>query len=131
MNNLPSPSPESILRPFGERSHTGVRRVRVRPLTLSPEQPPVSPSPIRPLLHLVSFPPQTPSLPTFLEQGIGYYHGAEPLAPLRDRDLRVLDAWFATEEMGAIEADIIQSLQYRYPEPCWEDNALGFLNEYL
>jgi hypothetical protein len=62
---------------------------------------------------------------------MGYYHGADPLAPLRDRDLRVLDAWFTAEEMGEIEADITESLKQRYPEPCWEDYALDFLEGFV
>lgn len=60
-------------------------------------------------------------------------HGshAAPLMPLRDRDLKVLIELFNQDEIDEIEADIIGNLMRRAPEPCWEDEALDFLKEYL
>jgi hypothetical protein len=51
--------------------------------------------------------------------------------PLRQRDLQALTGFFELEGMAMIEADIINSLRKRYPEPCWEDDPFDFLKEYL
>ncbi|RMF62570.1 MAG: hypothetical protein D6742_19780 [Cyanobacteria bacterium J069] len=61
------------------------------------------------------------------------------MAPLRDRDLKVLQDWFAADNLDDIEADILSNLSLLLPEPCWEDDpfggaeseALDFLSEYL
>jgi|GEM_PF-2208287 len=130
MNNLPSSS-DPILRQLVELSDDTVRRARVRTRSLYHENRTTAPSQVRPLLHLVPSPKTATMVADLFEQGMGYYHGADPLAPLRDRDLRVLDAWFTDTEMSEIEADIVENLQYRFPEPCWEDYALSFLEGFL
>ena len=56
---------------------------------------------------------------------------ATPLMPLRDRDEHVLVELFAQEGIEAIEEDIVRNLQIRCPEPCWEDDSLEFLRDYL
>lgn len=60
------------------------------------------------------------------------------LAPLRDRDLKALEDWFAAEDGDEIEADVLANLALLLPAPCWEDDpfgadaeALDFLAEYL
>ncbi|MFQ3636060.1 MAG: hypothetical protein SNJ57_09525 [Cyanobacteriota bacterium] len=60
------------------------------------------------------------------------------LAPLRDRDLKVLEDWFAVKNLDEIEADVLANLALLFPAPCWEDDpfgaepeALDFLAEYL
>lgn len=52
------------------------------------------------------------------------------ITPLRERDLQVLVDLFTQEEIESIEADILQNLLWRCPEPCWDDE-LDFLKEYL
>jgi hypothetical protein len=54
-----------------------------------------------------------------------------PLLPLRDRDKQVLLELFNQEGIEAIEQDIICNLLIRCPEPCWEDDSLEFLRDYL
>lgn len=51
--------------------------------------------------------------------------------PLRGRDLHVLTELFNQNEIEAIESDILQNLDWRCPEPCWEDDPFEFLREYL
>jgi len=51
--------------------------------------------------------------------------------PLRGRDLQVLTELFNQTEIEAIESDILQNLDWRCPEPCWEDDPFDFLREYL
>jgi hypothetical protein len=46
---------------------------------------------------------------------------APPLLPLRDRDLQALTELFQQDEITAIEADVLDNLQRRLPEPCWEE----------
>lgn len=53
------------------------------------------------------------------------------LMPLRERDVEVLSNLFMQDEIEDIEADILHNLHQRYPEPCWEDDPLDFLQEYL
>ncbi|WP_297086938.1 hypothetical protein [Thermoleptolyngbya sp. C42_A2020_037] len=61
------------------------------------------------------------------------------LAPLRDRDLKALEDWFAVKNLDEIEADVLANLALLLPAPCWEDDpfsadaadALDFLAEYL
>lgn len=60
------------------------------------------------------------------------------LAPLRDRDLKALEDWFAVKNLDEIEADVLANLAMLLPAPCWEDDpfgadaeALDFLAEYL
>ncbi|WP_439343975.1 hypothetical protein [Vacuolonema iberomarrocanum] len=132
MNNLPSRSSDPLLRQLVGRSDDIVRQARARSRSLSYSEAEIATaSHVRPLLYLIPSPNQAPAVTTLFDSKLSYYHGAEPLAPLRDRDLRVLDGWFTAEEMGEIEADITESLEHRYPEPCWEDYALGFLEGFL
>jgi hypothetical protein len=56
---------------------------------------------------------------------------AASLMPLRDRDLKTLSDLFASEDIEAIEADILCNLTRMLPEPCWEDNPFDFLQDYL
>jgi hypothetical protein len=60
--------------------------------------------------------------------------GSEPALgelPLRDRDEDVLLELFDQDGIEAIEEDIVRNLQIRCPEPCWEDDSLEFLRDYL
>ncbi|MGI0486815.1 hypothetical protein ACN4EK_15345 [Pantanalinema rosaneae CENA516] len=56
---------------------------------------------------------------------------AEPLSPLRERDLAAMQALFQVNNIGEIEADITQMLLKLWPEPCWDDSPLDFLKDYL
>lgn len=56
---------------------------------------------------------------------------AEPLSPLRERDLEAMQALFQLENMGEIEVDITQMLLRLWPEPCWDDSPLDFLKDFL
>ncbi|MEO1148661.1 MAG: hypothetical protein AAFY26_24080 [Cyanobacteria bacterium J06638_22] len=131
MNHLPSRSSDPTLRQLLERSDDVVRRAHARTHLPHYDVQSDDVSHVRPLMYLMPAPDRASAVTSLLDQGMGYYHGADPLAPLRDRDLRVLDAWFTAEEMGEIEADITESLEHRYPEPCWEDYALGFLDGFV
>lgn len=46
---------------------------------------------------------------------------AEPLSPLRHRDITALNDLFTHDHLTEIEADIHYHLQRLIPEPCWED----------
>jgi hypothetical protein len=59
------------------------------------------------------------------------YSGAAPLMPLRTRDLAVLEDLFQQEKIDEVEAEILRILFFLHPEPCWEDDPLDFLKEYL
>lgn len=56
---------------------------------------------------------------------------AEPLSPLKSRDVDALGALFQREDICAIEVDISQMLLRLFPEPCWEDDPFEFLKEFL
>ncbi|UBF25229.1 hypothetical protein K9N68_26985 [Kovacikia minuta CCNUW1] len=56
---------------------------------------------------------------------------ADPLAPLREQDLKALTAWFERDDMTEIAADVQQRLVQFAPEPCWEDDPFDFLREFL
>jgi hypothetical protein len=56
---------------------------------------------------------------------------ADPLSPLRERDLEAMQALFQLENIGEIEADVTQMLLKLWPEPCWEDSPLEFLKDFL
>lgn len=56
---------------------------------------------------------------------------ASPLLPLRDRDMTALLQMFQHSQLDEIHADLLQALQRLLPEPCWEDDPLEFLQEYL
>ncbi|NJL85274.1 MAG: hypothetical protein HC886_03740 [Leptolyngbyaceae cyanobacterium SM1_1_3] len=56
---------------------------------------------------------------------------ADPLAPLRYRDLVALNELFDDEQILEIEADILQHLSWMYPEPCWDDEPYSFLQGYI
>lgn len=51
--------------------------------------------------------------------------------PLRVRDLQVLIELFNRNEIDAIESDILRNLDWRCPEPCWEDDPFEFLRDFL
>jgi hypothetical protein len=51
--------------------------------------------------------------------------------PLRERDLEVLADLFRQDKIDEMEADVLNNLLRRYPEPCWEDNPMEFLKEHL
>ncbi|XGV96721.1 MAG: hypothetical protein ACAF41_28860 [Leptolyngbya sp. BL-A-14] len=56
---------------------------------------------------------------------------AEPLSPLRERDLTALSEFFQRDDITVLEADINQRLLLLLPEPCWEDSPFDFLTEFL
>ncbi|NEQ30505.1 MAG: hypothetical protein F6K04_05820 [Leptolyngbya sp. SIO4C5] len=56
---------------------------------------------------------------------------ADPVAPLRYRDLAALDEMFGDIQVSEIEADILQHLSWMYPEPCWDDDPYEFLHGYI
>ncbi|XHX79572.1 MAG: hypothetical protein RBJ76_06555 [Stenomitos frigidus ULC029] len=56
---------------------------------------------------------------------------AAPLSPLRERDILALSALFQSDDIYTIEADVNHRLLSLLPEPCWDDDALTFLNEFL
>lgn len=58
-------------------------------------------------------------------------HYAPPLMPLKDRDLEALVSTFEQEDIQEIETDIAVNLQTRLPEPCWEDNPIEYLRDFL
>lgn len=60
---------------------------------------------------------------------VGHY--ADPLEPLRERDLVALAQWFQRDDMYTIETEINQMLLHLLPEPCWEEDAFEFLREFL
>jgi hypothetical protein len=56
---------------------------------------------------------------------------AAPLSPLRAQDRQAMIDLFQLKNIEAIEQDILQNLALRCPEPYWDDQAFGFLKEYL
>jgi hypothetical protein len=50
---------------------------------------------------------------------------------LQERDWSALIELFERDDSEDIVADIINSLQWLVPEPCWEDSSLDFLKEFL
>jgi hypothetical protein len=56
---------------------------------------------------------------------------ADPLSPLRERDLFALEGLFQRSDMYWIEADVNQMLLHLLPEPCWDEDAFDFLHEFL
>ncbi|HEY9761358.1 MAG TPA: hypothetical protein V6D07_02470 [Trichocoleus sp.] len=58
-------------------------------------------------------------------------HYANPLSPLRSRDVQALVEMFAHDQLAEIEADIHQYLHRLYPEPCWEIEPYEFLKGFL
>lgn len=65
-------------------------------------------------------------------QPISYqeFHAA-PLSPLRERDLEAMNLFFQRDDMIHIEAEVNHLLLRLLPAPCWEDDALEFLREFL
>jgi hypothetical protein len=53
------------------------------------------------------------------------------LMPLRDRDLVILTELFKQDQIEEIEANILHNLLQRCTEPCWEDDPMEFLEEFL
>jgi hypothetical protein len=47
---------------------------------------------------------------------------ADPITPLRDRDLLELTEWFGRADMSDVEEDINKTLVYLFPEPCWDED---------
>ncbi len=60
---------------------------------------------------------------------VGNY--ADPISPLRERDLQALSELFYRDDIRDIETDITQMLLNLLPEPCWEENLFEFLREFL
>ncbi|MDX2228117.1 MAG: hypothetical protein NW220_00675 [Leptolyngbyaceae cyanobacterium bins.349] len=60
---------------------------------------------------------------------VGSY--ADPLEPLRERDLQALDKLFQRDDMYTLEADLNQMLLHLLPAPCWEEDAFEFLRDFL
>lgn len=66
--------------------------------------------------------------PQILER-VGRY--ANPIAPLRERDLAALVKLFHRTDMYDIEVDVNQMLLQLLPEPCWDEDVFDFLREFL
>lgn len=60
---------------------------------------------------------------------VGNY--ADPLSPLRERDIHALAQLFHRTDMLNIETDLNQMLLRLLPEPCWEDEGLDCLKDFL
>lgn len=60
---------------------------------------------------------------------VGHY--ADPLAPLKERDLLSLTTLFQRDDMYDIEVDLNQMLLRLLPEPCWEEDPFEFLRDFL
>lgn len=58
-------------------------------------------------------------------------HYADPLPPLKEKDLVSLATLFQRDDMDAVEADLNQILLRLLPAPCWEDDPFEFLKEFL
>lgn len=56
---------------------------------------------------------------------------AAPLSPMRDRDVTELSDLFDRDDMHDLEQDVNHHLIRLFPEPCWEENGLAFLQEHL
>lgn len=68
-------------------------------------------------------------LPSQSSERLGTF--ADPLSPLRERDLFALEGLFQRSDMYWIEADVNQMLLHLLPEPCWDEDAFDFLREFL
>ena len=68
-----------------------------------------------------------------LTPAAGYvcFNYADPLSPLKERDETALMELFQADFMETIEADISHCLLQLLPEPCWEDDPLEFLQDFL
>jgi hypothetical protein len=60
---------------------------------------------------------------------VGHY--AEPLSPLKERDIVALADLFPPDQMQTVEADVNRLLLRLLPEPCWEENPFEFLKDFL
>ncbi|MDZ7958122.1 MAG: hypothetical protein RMY34_09495 [Aulosira sp. DedQUE10] len=56
---------------------------------------------------------------------------APAIASLEERDWTAMSELFDREDSDDIEADILKSLLFMIPEPCWGDDPFEFLSEYL
>lgn len=56
---------------------------------------------------------------------------AQPISPLRERDINALSDLFQRADMFEVEADINSRLLQLLPEPCWEDDPFDFVREFL
>jgi hypothetical protein len=56
---------------------------------------------------------------------------ADPLSPLKQRDLVALHGLFYRSDVQDIEADITQILLRLFPEPSWDEDPFEFLREFL
>jgi hypothetical protein len=72
------------------------------------------------------------SVDTVTSPSLGVFH-ADPLSPLRERDLTALGELFALEAalMEQVVLDVHRYLARLYPEPCWEDEPYEFLRGYV
>nr|WP_320076065.1 hypothetical protein [Tolypothrix sp. PCC 7712] len=50
---------------------------------------------------------------------------------MEERDWKAMTELFDREDSEEIEADIMKSLLFMIPEPCWGDDPFDFLREYL
>ncbi len=60
---------------------------------------------------------------------VGHY--ADPLAPLKERDVLSLADLFQRQDMYDIEADLNHMLLRLLPAPCWEEDPFEFLQDFL
>lgn len=65
----------------------------------------------------------------YVPETVGSY--ADPISPLRERDNQALTNLFHRDDIHAIEVDLTQMLLHLLPEPCWEEDPLEFLQEFL
>ncbi|BAY93292.1 MULTISPECIES: hypothetical protein [unclassified Tolypothrix] len=56
---------------------------------------------------------------------------APAITSLEERDWKAMTELFDREDSEEIEADIMKSLLFMIPEPCWGDDPFDFLREYL
>lgn len=150
-NSTPVPSESIRFSAQAETSSTSSRTATaVRKTTEVPKLPSTRPARVvigvepstalqgltapEPVAFAGRLPQEQKSSPTdsFLSNGI--YDISAPAAalmPLREKDAKALDAFFERDDAEEIEAEINRKLLLIWPEPCWEDDPLDFLQEYL
>lgn len=77
-----------------------------------------------PWRNLPAFNRPKPTTPALLDH-------ADPVSPLRDRDVAALYSLFDRTDISDIERDINHQLIQLFPEPCWDQAELEFLQEHL
>ncbi|MGV0024054.1 hypothetical protein [Phormidesmis priestleyi] len=74
----------------------------------------------------------TTSLPRPKRAASLIYDHADPISPLRDRDIAELAGLFDRDDILDLEQNVNHCLIRLFPEPCWEeDDELSFLKEHL